>query len=742
MIKRLPLFLFLFTSLSSFAQTTISGKVTDGKNPLPGVSVFLKDTYDGTTTGIDGTYTITTSEKGVQNMVATMIGFNKYEAPITVAGNAMQLSIVLKEQVSDLKAVTISAGSFDASDKKRATVLTPLDIVTTAGSAGDISGALKTLPGTQQIGNQEGLFVRGGEGRETQTFIDGLLVRNPYNSSVPDIAQRGKFSPFLFKGTSFSSGGYSALYGQGMSSALILESKDLAERSESSMSLSDVFVGFGQTQLWEKKKLSMGFNIGYSNLKPYYGLVKQSGITFNHMPDNTNIDYNIRKKIGSHTLLKFYGYANKSGIGISRQDALNNTNNFKLTNHFAYGILTANTLLSGTWSMQNGISYSYNLDKTAIETLLPTGIQVSNVNVHSQADFAQVRTVFTKYIGPLTTLRMGAEFQNEKEKVAASSSSTISYNKTYQYSDQYAATFAEAEIYFNNRLAAKPGLRYEYSSLLGKANWAPRFSLAYKVNNTTQVSFASGTFYQKPDRSYLLYNHALAFEKANHYIVNYQRMANNRILRLEAYYKKYQSLISVPTIPGYPLTYLDTTNAGTGYAQGLELFFRDKKTLKNCDYWISYSYLDTKRHAARYPAEGTANFPSQLQPSYAATHVANIVFKQFFPKYMFGYGITYNYSSGWHYYNPYASTFKADITPDYHAIGMNFNYLTTIKKAFTVFVLGVSNVLGTNPTYGYNYYSPTAQAAIHPIAKRFYFVGCFMSLGVDRRNQNIDDSLK
>jgi len=63
---------------------------------------------------------------------------------------------------------------------------------------------------------------------------------------------------------------------------------------------------------------------------------------------------------------------------------------------------------------------------------------------------------------------MGAEFQNEKEKVDASSSSTISYNNTYQYSDQYAATFAEAEIYFNNRLAAKPGLRYEYSSLLGK----------------------------------------------------------------------------------------------------------------------------------------------------------------------------------------------------------------------------------------------------------------------------------
>jgi hypothetical protein len=282
----------------------------------------------------------------------------------------------------------------------------------------------------------------------------------------------------------------------------------------------------------------------------------------------------------------------------------------------------------------------------------------------------------------------------------------------------------------------------EYSDLLAKTNLAPRFSIAYKVNTTTQLSFASGRFYQQPDRSYLLYKHNLNYELADHYVINYQRIANDRVLRLEAFYKQYQSLISVPTIPGFPLQYIDTNNLGKGYAKGVELFFRDKKTLKNCDYWISYSYLDTKRHAARYPVEGTANFPSMIQPSYAATHVANIVFKQFFPKYMFGYGITYNYSSGWHYFNPYNPVYKEDVTPDYHAIGINFNYLTSIKKAFTVFVVGISNVVGTNYVYGYNYYSPTASSAIHPTSKRFYFVGCFMSLGVDRRNQNVDDSLK
>src|SRR6202012_6198529 len=94
---------------------------------------------------------------------------------------------------------------------KRGRVLSPLDVATSAGSNADITAALKPLPGAQQIGEQEGLFVRGGAGYEAKQFIDGSLVNNPYYSSVPDIAQRGRFSPFLFKGTVFSTGGYSAL---------------------------------------------------------------------------------------------------------------------------------------------------------------------------------------------------------------------------------------------------------------------------------------------------------------------------------------------------------------------------------------------------------------------------------------------------------------------------------------------------------------------------------------------------
>src|SRR5919206_202002 len=117
-------------------------------------------------------------------------------------------------------------GSSWASKKKRATFLNSIDIVTTASANADVTGAIRTLPGAQQVGEQEGLFVRGGTAAETKTFIDGTLVNNFFYSSVPDIAQRGRFSPFIFKGTIFSTGGYFAFYGQALSSSLILESID------------------------------------------------------------------------------------------------------------------------------------------------------------------------------------------------------------------------------------------------------------------------------------------------------------------------------------------------------------------------------------------------------------------------------------------------------------------------------------------------------------------------------------
>src|ERR1700744_2453169 len=107
-MKALPLLtlLIFFTGWLS-AQTLLSGTVRDGKgHPLRGSSITLKGTYDGATSDSLGNFRFQSAEKGDFTLVVTNIGYNPLEQPVTLSGSPIELRLVLKEQLSELKAVT------------------------------------------------------------------------------------------------------------------------------------------------------------------------------------------------------------------------------------------------------------------------------------------------------------------------------------------------------------------------------------------------------------------------------------------------------------------------------------------------------------------------------------------------------------------------------------------------------------------------------------------------------------
>jgi hypothetical protein len=241
----LTLFILLLCFIAQ-AQVQIRGKITDTRGKqLNGVSVTLKDTYDGATSDSSGNFSFSTTEKGKHILEISITGYKALQQELIIGSAPVSLTFALKELVTELKAVVISAGSFVASDKNKGAVLSALDVVTTPSANADVTAAFKTLPGTQQVGESEGLFVRGGSATESKIYMDGNLVNNFFYSSTPGIATRGRFNPFLFKGTVFSSGGYSALYGQALSAALILESVDLPEKTQADLGISVIGAGGG-----------------------------------------------------------------------------------------------------------------------------------------------------------------------------------------------------------------------------------------------------------------------------------------------------------------------------------------------------------------------------------------------------------------------------------------------------------------------------------------------------------------
>src|SRR5687767_6474336 len=114
----LGLLLLLLTSLfiGATAQVVVKGLVKDAKgNAVAGASIAIKDSYDGGTTDSTGKYSFKTFEKGDQLLVITSIGYRLFEQPIKLDGTPLTINATLKEEISELSAVVISAGTFEAS---------------------------------------------------------------------------------------------------------------------------------------------------------------------------------------------------------------------------------------------------------------------------------------------------------------------------------------------------------------------------------------------------------------------------------------------------------------------------------------------------------------------------------------------------------------------------------------------------------------------------------------------------
>ncbi|MFC0181126.1 TonB-dependent Receptor Plug Domain [Pseudarcicella hirudinis] len=717
-----------------FAQTTIKGKVTDAKgHGLPGANVFLKGAYDGATADAEGNFKFQTSEKDTATLACTFVGFEAFSKKITLSQQTIEVSIKLREAVNELNMVTITAGAFEASDERKTTPIKPLDVVTTAGAAADVTQAMQLLtPGSQRNGESTGMFVRGGSAQESKILIDGLTVQNAYNTPSPDVASRSRFSPFQFKGMAFSTGGYSAQYGQALSAVLLMNTMDLATESGHSVNVNLAGVSYGYTHLTDK--LSFSNNVNYTNVTPLFKVYPQN-ITWTHIPEQFNYSSSFHLKPTSASLFKVDAVYATSQTGMLFKNVGDELN---LTE---YGIRNKNLLVTSTyqnildkeanWTMKTGLSYSYNLDK----------INIGNLYLEKTEQRSQGRAVFTRALGTNSNLLFGTEFSSAQYDLVVDQTQINNGSKNkYGLTDNFSTVFSESEFYVTPQLAARVGLRGEYSSLSSGFNVAPRFSLAYKTGTYSQVSLATGNFYQTPDYQYFYYGNKPTFEKSTHYVLNYQYIRNQRTFRIEGYYKNYASLVrEMPATEGYfdanpnrfPVG--KTDNTGFGYAQGIDVFFRDNKTFKNGQVWINYSYLDSKRLYANYLTEA--------MPTFASNHNLNVIYKQYISKPMMTASVTYSYTSGRPYFNPNNTVFLADRTPDLHNVSVGVNYLTHVKGNFLVIYFQADNVFGFDRVYNYRYTEDgKSRYTVGPTANRMFIIGAFIS--ISKKKQLPEDMRK
>lgn len=707
--------LFLLCAYAIHGQTQVSGQVIDKTGlGLPGVNIFIEGTYTGTSSDIDGNFSFTCQKTGEQNLVATFIGMDTFRYTILLKGENIQLPINMNTSSTALEEIVVSAGMIEASgDKKRAAALSPMDIVLVASASADIAGALNLLPGTTRNGETGEVLVRGGAGYETKTYIDGLLVDQPYNSTVGNVAARNRFSPFMFKGTSFSTGGYGAEYGQAMSSALLLHTSDLAPETSTGLMLLSVGGSLSHTQRWDKQSLSVTGEI--TDLSPYFSIMPQDR-TWTNAPTSQGLQVNYKQEISDQGgLFKFYSNITRSSMSLIHESV---NRELTLDNDYLY-INSSITDVKGDWLLFGGIAASKSDDKVSSEWQNATGFSSFQSRFTAQRD-----------------LGSNFRFKGGLEQVAGKYSDSFVQSNGEQgpyfwIKDVLGAGFAQLDFKLSDRIVGRFGGRYEYSTMTQNTNIAPRLSLSYKLAKGEQFSLAYGDYYQKPEYQELRRTRNLSSEKATHLLANYQKVSKDYVFRVEAYQKWYNDLIKYGDY--------ESTNTGSGYARGIDFFFRDNKSLKNGDYWITYSYLDTKRD--------WKDFPVEANPDFAMNHSLAIAYKQFFPAINTSFSTSYSFNSGRPYFDPTLSAedFNASRTPNYHDLSSTVTYLTNVGGNFTVFYLSVTNVLGLNQTFGYDYTSNAdgsyQKNAINPAAKRMAVMAVVMNFGesYDKETVTSDD---
>ena len=661
----------LLVACHAMSQTVISGVVTDGREPMAGANVFIIGTIDGCLTDSLGRFEFATSKTGELSIKATFIGF---EDAVLTTTESQDLLIRMREQATTINEVVVTASTYSFGKSDNFKTMDALDVVMSGNSCGDIVAALQTLPGTQKVGENGKLYVRGGESDECQTFINGMHVLVPYSTNIENNAVRGRFSPFLFKGINFSLGGYGGEYGQALSSVLPMETTDVATGDKLGVSASLVDWNIGGTKAFASSSLS--FNADYTSMGLYDAL----------FPDRINWTRPYRKLSGEAQYKAELSSASvlKSYIGYDFTTLGQHVDNrmLSLYEHNIYANATLKSNIGRGYSLFTGIANSSVINDIDDAQILGDHYHNLRNEIHLKAE---VRKVYS------SVLKMSAGVEDYLRH------STKRYdNSHYRLDYNLLAAHTDAQLRIVPKLFLNLSARVENASYDGGWLLMPRATLSYVPNKRFQLSAMLGKYSQTADDDNIVMSGKnLSQSTANHAILSMQYEIRNTLLRIEPYYKKYHNL---PLIANGLYT-----ADGYGTSKGVDVFFENHSLIKNLTSTLSYSFNDSERLYLDYTALRT--------PDYVSRHNVRMTLKYNIGKTIIG--LSDSYASGRKY--------PIGTTPHYNSVDANITWLVSPK---IIVYTSLNNIFGRTNIFRYNPDGTTVKAN----RDRFFYIGIFVSL--------------
>lgn len=666
--------LFILTiSGNVFCQNKISGTVTDGREPLIGVNVYVLGTVDGCITDSLGYFSFTTKKTGVVTLCASLLGYEEY-ARKSELDKLRGIRITLYEQAATIDDVVVTASTYSMGKSYQFKTMDALDVVLSGNSCGDLVAALQTLPGTQKVGEDGKLYVRGGSSEECQTFINGMHVLVPYGTNTENNASRGRFSPFLFKGMSFSLGGYNGEYGQALSSVLPMETTDVSSGDKLGVSASLLNWNAGGTKAFDKSSLS--FNAEYTDLG-LYNEIFPDRLDWTRPYRKVSGEAQYKAEFSRSDIFKTYIGYDLTSVGQRLDDR-----RLSLIEHNVYANATYRKYFSETFTLFAGIANS-----SVVENI--DDAIVSGDHFHNFRNEVHLKAELSKRFSSVLKFTAGAEnYVRDSRKSYGSQHYELDYSLPGVHAD---VLWLVMSHFFLSVSARAEQLTYNHCW-----EFMPRATLSFVPGNRFQMSAAYGRYSQAAEDDYIVRSQKkIGQNVADHAILSLQYNTPKTILRIEPYYKKYLSL---------PLLSEGIyTGDGHGVSKGVDFFIQDASLLENLTVTASYSFNDSERLWLDYAEART--------PDFASRHNLRLSAKYPYGKLIFG--ITESYASG--------RECLAGKTPGYNSLDGSLTWLINPK---IILYASLNNILGRKNIFRYK----DDGTAITASRDRTLYVGIFISL--------------
>ncbi len=524
------------------------------------------------------------------------------------------------------------------------------------------------------MGENGRLYVRGGDSEECQTFINGMHVLIPYSSNVEGQTQRGRFSPFLFKGISFSLGGYDGQYGQALSSVLPMETTDVASSDKLGVSASLVDWNIGGTKSFKQSSLS--FNADYTSMGLYNVLFPDRN-DWMRPYRKLSAEAQYKSELSPRCVFKSYAGYDRTSVGVHLEDR-----DLFMGEYNIYANATLQSRLGRGYSLFAGIANSSVISN--IDNALVRGDIYHNFRneVHFKIE---VRKSFTSAF----RMTAGAE---DYARIGNKKYDRVGYSITYNLPAAYLnALVRVAPKLFMNMSARGESLNYNRERL-----FLPRLTLSYVPAKSFQASVMAGRYSQIPEEDYMARgDKQLRQSMADHIVLSMQYSAAKTLLRVESYYKNYHRL---PLLADG--SYVST---GYGYSRGLDVFLEDASLVKNLTLTTAYSFNDSERLYLDYSTPRVPEYASRHNFRMSAKYAISKVFL----------GVADSYASG--------RIFDAGKTPYYNSLDANVTWLANPK---VIVYASLNNVLGRTNVHRVNLDGSLGTSS----RDRFLYIGIFVSL--------------